>query len=770
MITGQITKILTQKENDWGRYEISSYKGRFLAVGVIPGAILGMTVTLEGWEEDNKYGHQYKIQAVLSSETDPCTGIRKFLSDGYISGIGSGKADEIIGMFGRDALDLFETEEGLRQLSMIRGLGKTTLNKAKKSYEENKKYKDIVLFLNGHGTKKQVEAIYEKYGNSAVKKLKANPYRIQTDIDGFGFVKADSIAMASGIKPDCRYRLMAASRYILDKAMINGDCYLSIDELREEVVELLVPIPKFKDVSDLVCHNALKDWNNNKTKLLAKYKVSDDTRQELHRIWETRKQIEEEFLEALSEADTNKELINDNGRIYTPKMYAVECETATIIQRMCAMDPVRRVDQSVIETVIEKVEEKMAGFKVTEEQKQAVYLALSNRLSIISGGPGRGKTTISKIVAQSFLNANVTQDINDIIMLAPTGRAAQRITESTGYPAMTAHRALLTAISDGIPRGKLILCDESSMADIFLMHSILKFARYCNLVLVGDVDQIASVGPGKVLRDMINSGVIPNILLKQGHRNTGTIASNSMLINEGAKLKDYTYDDHFVYVPATSASIADVIVDDYLKKVKEYGIKDVMLCTAMKDRGACAVNKLNERLQEIMTKGREEARFGDRRFRVGDRVMQIKNDYEFVLVNGGSRRKGIFNGERGTVSKIIYSHEEQEYRMVVLFDDGSIGGYTSKTASNLTLAYATTLHKCQGSEAACMMMAYTFGDFMLLNRSLFYTGETRAKKEFRFYGEEKCKYGKMMSAFDLAVSKTGDIKRNTALSERIKAA
>ena len=770
MITGQITKILTQKENDWGRYEIDSYKGKFLAVGVIPGASVGMTVTLEGREEDNKYGHQYRVQAVLSAEADLCAGIRKFLSDGYISGIGRGKANEIIGMFGREALDLFESEDGLKQLSMIRGLGQATLNKAKKSYEENKKYKDIVLFLNGYGTKKQVEAIYEKYGNNAVKKLKANPYRIQADIDGFGFVKADSIAMASGIKPDCRYRLMAASKYVLDKAMINGDCFLNEDELRKEVVELLVPIPKFKDVSDLVCHNALKDWSKNKTKFLAQHKVCVDTRHELEKIWETRKQIEEVFSEALKEAVNDKELIDDNGRIYTPKMYAVECETASLIQRMCNLKPVRRIDQPVIENVIRKVEENMAGFKVSEEQKQAVDLALSNRLSIISGGPGRGKTTISKIVAQSFIRSNVAQDINDILMLAPTGRAAQRITESTGYPAMTAHRALITAMNEGIPDGKLILCDESSMADIFLMHSILKFARNCNLVLVGDVDQIASVGPGKVLRDMINSGVIPNIQLKQGHRNTGTIAANSMLINEGAKLKDYTYDDHFVYVPATSSSIADVIVDDYLKKVKEYGIKDVMLCTAMKDRGACAVNRLNKRLQEIMTKGREEARFGERRFRVGDRVMQTKNDYEFISINGSTRRKGIFNGERGTVVKVMYSSKDQEYRMVVAFDDGSIGGYTAKTASNLTLAYATTLHKCQGSEAACMMMAYTFGDFMLLNRSLFYTGETRAKKEFRFYGEEKCKYGKMMSAFDLAVSKTGDIKRNTALSERIKAA
>ena len=196
-----------------------------------------------------------------------------------------------------------------------------------------------------------------------------------------------------------------------------------------------------------------------------------------------------------------------------------------------------------------------------------------------------------------------------------------------------------------------------------------------------------------------------------------------------------------------------------------------MLCTAMRERGVIAVNKLNQMLQDKFTKGKPEADFGGgRKFRVGDRVMQTKNDYHFSIMRGKSLIPGIFNGERGTVSKVIYDPDEESYRMVVVFDDGSIGGYTKGTAVNLTLAYATTLHKCQGSEAPCMMMAYTFGDYMLLNRSLFYTGETRAKKEFRFYGEEKFRYDRMLSAFDIAVGKVDDVKRNTALSERIQEA
>lgn len=323
--------------------------------------------------------------------------------------------------------------------------------------------------------------------------------------------------------------------------------------------------------------------------------------------------------------------------------------------------------------------------------------------------------------------------------------------------------------SGDAPMNKLILCDESSMVDIFLMLKILKFAKDCSIIFIGDVDQIASVGPGKVLKDMIDSGSIPCILLKQGHRNSGTIAHNSELINAGMHIDKYCYDEHFVYTPASTENICSIIVSDYKKKVAQYGITNVMLCSAMRERGVVSVKKLNSLLQEEYTRGQSEAVYSDNlKFRVGDRVMQTKNDYNFEMRRNGRPVLGIFNGEKGTVQRIMPDEENDSYKMIVLFDDGSVGGYTKATAVNLTLAYATTLHKCQGSEAACMMMAYTFGDYILLNRALFYTGETRAKKEFRFYGEEKFQYGKVLSAFDIAVKKTDDVKRNTALAERLK--
>lgn len=775
---GRIIEILTQKENDWGRYRLDCFGKDIIAVGIIKDAGVGMEVELEGISETTKYGRQFSIKKVLSRKSDTCAGVRKFLMDGYIKGIGPSKAEAIIKAYGVESLSLFETEEGIEKLAKIKGITKKLIEKCIPSYNENKKYKDIILLLNGMGTKCQIEKIYEKYKEDAPKIIKTDPYRLQMDIDGFGFIKADSIAMSAGVKPNSIHRLAAASGYVLEEAQnMSGHCFLTVNEVKERVIELLVPVRKYDDISEKVAKNALSDWFVNKEKLIKKYNPCAETISSLSEIAETRIAIANTLSEALGNAIEKGIIVNDDGCIYTTKTYNAECMVASILAKMCMENPVRYIDINLINRCIEQIEERktkdmnakgIAGvFKITEEQKDAVCLGLMHRVSIVSGGPGRGKTAISEIIAHSFLSAGKVYDKEDVIMIAPTGRAAQRITESTGYSASTAHRIIMSARAGNTPKGKLILVDESSMIDIFLMKGLLEYGKECNIIFVGDIDQIASVGPGKVLRDMISCGRIPCILLKKGHRNTGTIAHNSELINAGMKIDKYVYDKNFVYIPAKAENIADILVNDYVQKVKEYGIKNVMLCVAMRKRGCSSVDLLNKKLQDIYTSGKEELKIGDKIFRVGDRVMQIHNDYNFHVKRNGEITLGIFNGERGTITSISYVEEYDDYYMLVLFDDGSIGRYSRAKATNLTLAYATTLHKCQGSEAECMMMSYVFGDYLLLNRSLFYTGETRAKKEFRFYGEEQYKYGKLLSAFDIAVSKTEDNNRNTRLSERI---
>lgn len=781
---GEIVKILTQKENDWGRYQVKGLDGKkLLCVGVIPQASLGMDVTLDGMEQDTQWGHQYKITAVKKSAADKNAAARTFLGDGYLKGIGPTKANAIITKFGAKAVKLFETPEGLKKLLTVKGITENLLAKAMPTYEENKKLIPIIEFLNGSGTKKQISDIYEKYGDGAVRMLKKNPYVLVYEVDGFGFQRTDALALASGIRADSKERIMAGLTYVLDDAATGaGHCYLMTQDIEQRIGALLAPMPKFSDVGAKAAENAAADWKAKREAFIEKYSPSAETLAQMDEVIKTREFIRDNLYNAMADAIDKGIIVNDDGAIYTKKMYDLECNIADSLAKLASGRSVRYIKPELVDKAIKDVEERKTKefekegrpgtFVATEEQKNAVYTSLMHRVSIISGGPGRGKTAIAEIVAHGFLLAGHSYNREDVIMLAPTGRAAQRITESTGYPSMTAHRAVLSALkSHNYPNGKLVICDESSMVDVNLMAKILNYAKDCNLIFMGDVYQIASVGPGKVLKDMIDSGDIPCTILLQGHRNSGTIARNAELINAGMKIDRYTYDEHFIYIPSAIDKILDNILKDYVAKVKQYGITNVMLCSAMKDHGQVCVNKLNDALQELFTKGHKEAKYGSRVFRVGDRVMQTKNDYSFQLVSpDGTIRDGVFNGERGTIAEVRYNPETEQYNLVVRFDDGSLGGYTPDTAQELTLAYATTLHKCQGSEADCMMMAYTYGDYMLLNRSLFYTGETRAKKEFRMYGEEQYRYGKMLSAFDIAVGKTDDIKRNTKLAERIRTA
>ncbi len=808
MIRGTVIKIQSQMENDWGRYTLDVLGEEKLAVGVIPGVSLGMMVTLEGGDVTNKYGHQFKITSVLATEDDVFSGIRTFLSGDYVKGIGAKKANDIIRTFGKEGLDLFETAAGRKKLEKIKGLGSKSVEKAYASYLENRKYKDIVLFLNGAGTKAQVERIYSKYGDKSIKTLRKNPYILQMDLSGFGFKKTDAIALNAGVKKTSVYRIMAGIKYMIEEAQTSaGHCYLPIDNIKKDVLPLLAPLPKLTDVTEKVAENALENWLGNREKLITEHAPSAQTLKDLAEVAETRALIKEIIPEALSKAIEEEYLYDEDGKIYTSAMHFTENAVATALSEMCNSDskPVRDIPDKLIEKVITEVENRKTEdnhkrgddkeFKITDEQRTAVYLGLKNRVCIISGGPGRGKTAISEIIAKTFIRSKKYGDNSDVLMLAPTGKAARRITESTGYSAMTIHRAVLAIKNkEGLPEDKLILVDESSMIDIYLMHNLLKFAKNCNLIFVGDVYQIAPVGPGKALKDLIDSDTIPYIILKKGHRNSGSISRNAELINAGYKHDTFFYDDHFVYKPfkpvyeiTPDGKIAQdrngnfimrtratefmktALIDDYMDNIKKYGIQNVMMCAAMKERGDICTARLNDAIQDRLTSGRPEARFGKKLFRLGDRVMQTKNNYQFVkMTPDKSRSLGVCNGETGTVVRVSYDHEIESPLLVVQFDDGCYGGYTKATASDLQLAYAITIHKCQGSEAACVMLAFAFSDYILLNRSLFYTGETRSKKVCYLYGEERLYDGKMTAAIDIAISKNNDVKRNTMLSERLK--
>ncbi len=700
----------------------------------------------------------------------------------------------LVDSFGDKVFETIESESGRELICTLKGFGPKLIQNVLPSYEEAKKFKDIYIFLNGVGTKNQINKIYEKYGKDSLNVIKKNPYRLIMDIDGFGFLKIDTLALASGVKPDSMFRMMAAAKHVLEEAQGDGNCYLPIETLKELAVLKMAPVPTFKDLSSKVADNAVNsaDWLKAKEALIKEHNPSYETLSKLADIHGTRKLLAERFPDAVAQAITEKTLYNDDGCIYTPAMYSHETQAANLIKEMCSKKTVRYISKENIDGCIAEMEKakteenfrngKHEHFEISPEQRKAVYLGLMNRLSIISGGPGRGKTTIVQAIASTFIKSGRSKSNDDVLVLAPTGRAAQRVTESTGYPASTVHRAIykvqkradkgvsfIPKSEEERPKDILIICDESSMLDIKLAKDLLAYASDCNLIFVGDADQIPSVGPGRVLRDMLAAGTVPGILLKEGHRNSGSIAHNADLINAGQKISHYCYDEHFVYTATNADNMLEDIAKDYLEKIKEYGIENVLLCTPMRDRGSAAVNKLNKYMQEKLTYSNPFVKCSDAKtLHTGDRVMQTRNNYEMIARDkNGNIKEGIFNGEKGTIIDILNGEDASLAVIKVLFDDGSVAIYESGDFGDIVLAYATTLHKCQGSEAACAMICMSYGDYMLMNKELFYTGVTRAKKECRLYGEEQERYGHMLSAFDMAVKKTDSVQRYTKLAERL---
>ncbi len=783
---GKIKKILFLNESDWGRFSFKTLDEEMLIVGVIPDASVGMKVKLEGIYETNKYGTQFVIKNVLEREQDEFAGLRSFLADGYIKGVGPVTANSIVETLGNRFFEIMDDEEiddktRFSELAMVKGISKKKAKDIYESYLGSRSIKDIVLYLNGAGTKNQVENIYRKLGDTAIKVIKKNPYILITEVDGFGFLKADKLALASGIKPNSIERISGAINHVISEAENSeGHCYLTAIQLKDGVLKLLAPMPKMETISNIVAENVVAKGFENfveaKEKLIKAHNPSQEDINSLASIVEMRHDFETRFYDAINFAIENDLLVNDDGKMYTKRMYVTEQKVAQILADMVKGKSNRFITKETIESCIKKVEDRKteelqkenphAVFKITKEQRDAVYLGAMNRVAIISGGPGRGKTAITEIIVETFMSSSYKYDKRDVIMVAPTGKAAKRITESTGYEASTIHRLVAKyEHSDEKLSKKLVIADESSMIDISLLLRLLKTVKDCNLIFVGDVDQIPSVGAGMVLKDLIKSGKIPTILLKEGHRNSGSIANNSQLINAGYKLDSYTYDNAFHYTPASTDNILDLTLRKYIEKVKEYGIENVMLTVPMNERGTTSVKALNTSVQELFTKGRKEIRVGNKLFRLGDRVMQTKNNYNFKILRNNIVDLGIFNGDIGTIVKI--DKQDDLDRLVVKFDDGSIGAFSTVTAKDLILAYAITQHKCQGSEAKCVIIAYTYADYILLNRALFYTAVTRAKKEIYLFAEEKLKYGKLLSAIDVAINNVDVQHRNTALAQRI---
>jgi exodeoxyribonuclease V alpha subunit len=675
-------------------------------VGIMPDTHVGSVLALEGvWKVDAKYGRQFSVEKF--EETLPATvyGIEKYLGSGLIKGVGPKFARRIVEKFGKDTLDVIE--ENPDALIEVEGIGRVRVERIRKSWEEQKEIKNIMLFLQGHEVStSHATKIFKTYGSDSISVVQENPYRLADDIWGIGFKTADTIAEKMGIEKDRFIRLRSGILYTLNKLSENGHCYAVREQLIQAAVQLL--------------------------------------------------EVEEAELEiTLDEMLRTEEVIREEEAIYLPPFFFSETGCAKRLLKLLAAE--RRVQMDV-DTVMETVMGRTGqGQHITydEVQLEAIRAAVSSKIMVLTGGPGTGKTTTTMGIIAAYRAAGCR-----IVLAAPTGRAAKRMSEATGMEAKTIHRLLEYKPPEGYQRkeenpleGDVLILDECSMIDIMLMYNLLKaMPEQMTLIMVGDTDQLPSVGAGNVLKDIISSGRIPVVRLSRIFRQArgSRIIMNAHHINKGEQIdmRGGRDSDFFFAAKETNEEVVELLVKYCTENLPRYyhvdALQDIQVLTPMQ-RGVCGAANLNQVLQEAMNPGSIFLRRGGTQYRLHDKVMQIRNDYD----------KEVFNGDIGVIN-----HVDMEERELTVNFDGREVVYDVSELEELTLAYATTIHKSQGSEYPIVVMPFTMSHYVMLQRNLLYTGVTRAKKILVLIGEKKAVW--------YAVKNETTADRNTKLAERLR--
>lgn len=749
---------LKMVKDDWYIGTIELEDGSSVpAVGSLDGIKRGQRVILYAEEvEHPKYGKQLKVSG--SSPDIPASeqGIIAFLSGGYIKGVGHAKAMAIYERFGKETINVIrDTPERLTEVS---GIKERTAEKISESFKENFAYLELLTATKGFLTQSQISKLREKYEERALQIILNNPYQIIRDIPGFGFRTADNIAQSAGIDRYSVPRVGAAINHALLEAAENGGhCYQYKDSIISSVLGLLTTEPKISDVTDKVAENIRKAWLNDNASTIKKYSLSEQNVSELSK-WESDRMI---FLplfdRALDEEISSGSIYQEEERLYQKLYYNAEKTCAELLARiLTSTDSSSRISPSDFSEVLDTV-----GAHLNAEQKQGALYGMRERISVLTGGPGTGKTATIRTAATGYTRFHGK---DSVILLAPTGRAAQRITESSGLPAMTIHR-FIQAYKEAPPKGNLIIVDEMSMTDIILFSQLLKVAKNCSFMFVGDIDQLPSVGAGAVLRDLLNTESIPNTHLIHVFRNAGSIAYNAHAVNAGERRSRLQYDKQSLYVRTTKDNIQAAVIGTFNNAVKKYGLLNTFLLVPMRKRGCISINSLNELLQEAYTKGRKELVVGSSKFREGDRVINVKNEYNRPTSKEEGGRTipglGVFNGELGMVKEVF----PDDNALTVKFDDGRTSRYSGIEISSLELAYAMTVHKSQGSEAKVVIFACAMENFVMLKRNLVYTAITRAKEAVCLIDEVK-DGNNGLSALDMGIRNIDDRIRLTTLSQR----
>ena len=686
-----------------GRSEIT-------VVGVLPELTAGEQAVFSGeWVEHPQYGRQLKCSACQLQKPTTLLGIERYLGSGLIHGVGPSTAKLIVQHFGEETLTVLS--EHPERLQEVPKMGKKRWIQIAESFREQQQAREAMVFLQSYGIPANLSVkISRLYGERTPDVIRQNPYRLCEDLEGVGFLTADRIGTALGIAPDSEYRIQSAVKYVLrDAAASMGHVYLPRRELTLRAAQLL-------HVEEALCHRQIQQ--------LA---LSRDV--------------------VLQGGDGEEE------RVYLPAFDAAEREVA---QRLCElMASLAPVKSRGAHRDIDRFE-KERGIRFSEKQREAIISALEQGVLVITGGPGTGKTTIINCIIRLLASEG------EVVLCAPTGRAAKRMTEATGYESKTIHRLLEYGGEEGSfarnqenpIEGDCVIVDETSMVDLMLMRSLLRAIEPgTRLLLVGDADQLPSVGAGNVLGDILQSGAVPAVRLtdifRQGE--TSRIVVNAHRINHGEMpLLNEKGTDFFFERKEGFGQTAQTIVQLVTRRLPKFlgyaenertaqAVRNIQVLAPAR-KGECGVVALNTLLQAALNPpgpARPSLTYGETVFRLGDKVMQTRNDYQIEwrkeTASGWEDGAGVFNGDVGFITQV----DEEEHSLTVLFDEEREVVYQSGQLENLDLAYCLSVHKSQGSEFPVVVMPVAGGPPMLLTRNLFYTALTRARSLVVLVGREE---------------------------------
>lgn len=683
--------------------KVKGYRDLVTLVGAMGAVNVGSVVTAKGaWKHDGRYGHQFEVSDYRESVPASLQGLEKYLGSGLIKGIGPVNAKRIVTTFKENTMEVLERCP--EKLTEVKGIGHKRAVMIQNAWDEQKEVKHVMLFLQSHGVSTTYAVkIFKTYRNNSIKIVKENPYRLAEDIWGIGFKTADKIAANLGFTHNHPERIHAGILYVLNELAGDGHCFGTCQQIVDEGIKIL-------DVEN----EALRDGLN---RLVEKGKL----------------------------------LKTGLDQYYLPLYYRSEELVAANLSKLISQtSPFSEVKDDAIIA-------KMPTDVIYDDiQKKAVITAVKSKCMIMTGGPGTGKTTTTKAIISVFQSLNAK-----IMLCAPTGRAAKKLSETTRKEAKTIHRLLEYKPGEGFKKNEkyplrcdVLIVDEASMLDILLTHNLIK-ALDSNtiLILVGDVDQLPSVGPGNVLRDLIESGCVPVVRLERIFRQgkNSLIVTNAHRINQGLFPYISTKGRRdFYYMEAEEPEeIPGIIIDLCKNRLPRYfrvnPMEEIQILSPMQ-RGSTGTHQLNQLLQDALNPGDKRIAHGRWEYRLHDKVMQIRNNYD----------KNVYNGDIGKISGI-----DQVNRIIYISFDGTTREYQLSEMDEVTLAYAMTVHKSQGSEYPIVIAPLTTQHFVMLQRNLLYTSVTRARKAYILIGSKR--------AIAMAVKNDRIAERNTRLSSRTQA-